>query len=99
MSKGNYRERTRPVNGVHRGYQWRLYPTPEQDAALRRHAAMCVDLWNALMEICETRYRRGRQGRSFHCGDCAALFIPGRPIKLCARHRLPTEFDIGYWIR
>ena len=37
-------KRKRPVDGMQRRYEWRLYPTPEQMAALREQAAMCADL-------------------------------------------------------
>lgn len=94
-------KRTRPIDGVQRRYAWRLYPTPAQAAQLREQAMMCADLWNALLEMIETRYSRAvqRHGRgvSFHCGACAALSSPGR-VRLCERHRLPSEFDLGNWI-
>jgi transposase len=76
---------------------FKLYPTPDQDKILREQAAMCADLWNALLEMCETRFRHGVQGRSFHCAACAALF-DGCKVKLCEAHKLPSEFDMGYWI-
>ena len=94
-------KRTRPVIGVQRRYAWRLYPTPEQVEAMREHARMCAQLWNALLEMCERRNGRAvqRHGRavSFHCGECAGLSDAGK-IVLCDRHKLPSEFDMGYWV-
>lgn len=85
-------KRTRPVIGVQRRYEWRLYLTLVQMAILREQAGMCADLWNALLSICEERYRRARCGRTWHCAECARL------NKLCDQHKLPSEFDMGYWI-
>jgi len=94
-------KRTRPVEGFRRRYVWRLYLTKEQVEMLREQAGMCADLWNALLEICEERYRRAVQRNgasvSFHCAACSALSKPGK-IRLCDDHRHPTEFDMGYWI-
>lgn len=70
-------KRTRPIDGVQRRYMWRLYPDKHQAAQLHEQAAMCADLWNALLAMIETRYARAltRDGRhiSFHCADCARL--------------------------
>jgi Helix-turn-helix domain len=41
-----------------RRYTFMLYPTVEQDAALRKQARMVAELWNALLERWETIYRR-----------------------------------------
>ena len=90
-------KRSRKIEGVQRRYEWSLFPTAEQYAALDTQAQMCAELWNALLEMCETRFRRGVQGRSFHCAHCAAL-SEGRKIRLCDQHKLPSEFDMGYWI-
>ncbi|HXF53360.1 MAG TPA: helix-turn-helix domain-containing protein [Hyphomicrobiaceae bacterium] len=87
---------------VQRHYVWRLYPTPEQADAMARHMRMCADLWNALLAMCEARQRHGvqRRGRSvsFHCGECAAATAAAGKIMLCEQHRLPTEYDMSYWI-
>lgn len=85
-------KRTRPVEGEQRRYEWKLYPTPVQAAALREQAAMCADVWNALLSMCEERYRRARCGRTWHCAECASQ------NKLCDQHKLPSEFTMGYWI-
>ena len=45
-----------------------------------------------MMELTEARYRRARQGNSWHCAECAAEH------KLCDAHRRPTEFDLGEMI-
>jgi putative transposase len=44
-----------------RRYTFKLYPNKAQDAALREHARMCAELWNALLEMRETHYRRTKQ--------------------------------------
>lgn len=96
-------KRVRPVVGVQRRYAWRLYPTPEQVEAMHEQTRMCATLWNALLEMCERRMGGGvqRRGRvvSFHCGECASLSASSSgKIVLCDDHRLPSEFDMGYWI-
>jgi hypothetical protein len=94
-------KRTRDVTGAQRRYAWRLYPMPEQTDALMEQLRMCVLLWNALLEMCERRNGRAvqRHGRSvsFHCAACASASADGK-IVLCEAHRLPTEFDMGYWL-
>lgn len=88
-------------NKLQRRYTWRLYPTEQQNAAYREQAAMCADLWNGLLEICEQRYGRAvqRYGKSvtFHCADCAAASADGKII-MCKAHKVPTAFDMGMWI-
>lgn len=95
-------KRKRPIEGVQRRYSWRLYPTQEQNAELRRQAAMCADLWNALLSMCEERYRRAVQrcGRSvaFHCPACASISASKRKIMLCEEHHLPDWQEMGDWI-
>jgi transposase len=63
---------------------------------------MCADLWNALLEMVERRYQRGiqRHGKhvSFHCAECARMSAENNKIILCEEHKLPSEFDMGYWI-
>ena len=44
-----------------RRYTFKLYPNRAQEAALREQARMCALLWNALLEMRETYYRRARQ--------------------------------------
>lgn len=94
-------KRIRPVAGVQRRYSWRLYPTPEQAAAMLEQTRMCTQLWNALLEMCERRNRNAvqRHGRSvsFHCADCARASDNGK-IVLCDAHNMPTEFGMGYWV-
>jgi hypothetical protein len=94
-------KRERPVIGVLRRYSWRLYPTPPQAEAMNEHMRMCAQLWNALLEMCERRMGAGVQRRgksvSFHCAECASLSTNGK-IALCEDHKLPSEFDMGYWI-
>jgi len=93
------KKRTRPVDGVTRRYEWALYPTLAQEETLRRHAVMCGQLWNALLEMCETRYRRGCQGAHvFHCAACAAASEGAGKVVLCGNHDMPSEFDMGGWI-
>lgn len=95
-------KRTRSIDGVRRRYVWRLYPTPAQAAQLREQAQMCADLWNALLEMIETRYGRAvqRYGKSisYHCADCATRSESAGRMMLCDQHRLPSEFDLGNWI-
>lgn len=111
-------KRTRPIIGVQRRYSWRLYPDASQAIALHQQSHMCIDLWNALMEMCERRYaaigqretkyyfdKRGtlRQTftgrfRSFHCADCANASAEAGKTRYCETHKLPSEFDIGYWV-
>jgi hypothetical protein len=92
-------KRTRPIEGVVRRYQWRLYPTPAQDEALRGQAAMCAQLWNAMLEMCEQRYQRACAGpHVFHCAACAALSGTAGKLKLCHDHALPSEFTMSAWI-
>lgn len=94
-------KRTREVVGVQRRYTWRLYPSPEQAQALEEQARMCAALWNALLEMCERRVAVGVQRRgkavTFHCADCASLSAGGKLV-LCPEHKLPSEFDMGYWV-
>lgn len=94
-------KRTRPVVGVQRRYAWRMYPTAEQAAAFIAQARMCAELWNALLEMCERRMARSVQRHkrsvSFHCDECARLSSTGK-IVLCEAHKMPSEFDMGYWI-
>jgi hypothetical protein len=58
-------KRTRPVDGVNRRYTWRLYPLREQEEILWQQARMCADLWNALLEMCETIEQRLHQRLSW----------------------------------
>lgn len=44
-----------------RRYTFKLYPSKEQEAALREQARMCAVLWNALLEMRESYYRRAKQ--------------------------------------
>ena len=44
-----------------RRYTFKLYPNAPQDAALRQQARLCAILWNALLEMRETHYRRAKQ--------------------------------------
>ena len=46
-----------------RRYTFKLYPTPDQAAVLDQQARMCGQLWNALLEMQETLYRRTRGQR------------------------------------
>ena len=89
-------KRTRPVDGVNRRYAWKLYPTPEQDLALRQQAAMCADLWNALLRMCEDIYERGNR----HGGWVFTRSGPRVPEAGEEPNRtgLPSEYDMGYWI-
>lgn len=91
-------KRTRPIEGVQRRYIFRLYPTKEQDINLRLQAGMCAQLWNALLEICEQRYRSAVQGRCFHCADCAQLSEVKGKVALCSRHKMPSYETISGWI-
>lgn len=91
-------KRTRPIEGVQRRYIWKLYPTQEQDAAMRLQAGMCAQLWNALLEICEQRYRSAVQGRSFHCAECAALSEEKGKMMYCECHKMPSYEGMCYWI-
>jgi hypothetical protein len=95
-------KRTRPTNGVNRRYSWRLYCTEHQDAILRAQGAMCAELWNALLDMCERRYQRAVQRHgssiSFHCAGCAHESEQAGKFKLCDAHKHPTEFNMGYWI-
>lgn len=45
-----------------RRYTFKLYPTPTQDSALRQHADMLADLWNAMLQLAGDCYRRDRGG-------------------------------------
>lgn len=94
-------KRKRPINGVQRRIVWRLYPDAHQHEQLREQAMMCVDLWNALLQMIETRRSRAvaryGKGRVYHCADCAAASAFGKE-RLCPFHRLPSEFDLGNWI-
>lgn len=95
-------KRTRPIEGVQRRYQWALYPTHEQHEILSTQCAMCADLWNALLDMCLTRYQRAiqRNGKSvsFHCARCADASAEAGKITMCEAHKLPSEYDMGYWI-
>lgn len=42
-----------------RRYEWKLYPTQEQSAALHSYRHMLGDLWNACIEYVETRRTHG----------------------------------------
>lgn len=44
-----------------RRYSFRLYPNKAQTAALTQQAMMCAALWNALLEMRETHFRRAVQ--------------------------------------
>ena len=44
-----------------RRYTFKLYPTKAQAAALTEQASMCASLWNALLEMRESFYRRAKQ--------------------------------------
>lgn len=44
-----------------RRYTFKLYPNAAQDAAMREQARLCAVLWNALLEMRETYYRRAKQ--------------------------------------
>lgn len=46
-------KRTREIEGVQRRYEWSLFPSAEQYAALQTQAEMCADLWNVLLNLCE----------------------------------------------
>ena len=96
-------KRTRPIKGLERRYVWRLYPTVEQQGDLLRQMAMCAQLWNALLSMCEQRYQRAVQrtrsgGLSFHCHRCAVLSADAGKLAMCEDHRHPSEFAMGYWI-
>ncbi len=43
-----------------RRYTFKLYPNAVQEAALAEQARMCAQLWNALLEMRETFYRRAK---------------------------------------
>jgi putative transposase len=45
----------------HTGFRYRLYPTPEQEAALRRWAGCARAVWNAALEQRETARRMGQR--------------------------------------
>jgi transposase len=123
--------------GHDRRYAFKLYPTAEQDKVLCEQATMCAQLWNALLEMCERRYREAvqvqffhhwrapegtvwvfgpggrerdnqliasgwkkigvKKTRTFHCPECAARSAGGKTI-LCEAHKMPKNFDFGYWI-
>lgn len=95
-------KRKRPINGVQRRIVWRLYPDAHQHEQLREQAMMCADLWNALLEMIETRQSRAvaryGKGRVYHCAACAAASAAAGKERLCPDHRLPSEFDLGNWI-
>lgn len=44
-----------------RRYTFKLYPNKAQEAALREQARMCALLWNGLLEMRETFFRRAKQ--------------------------------------
>ena len=44
-----------------RRYTFKLYPNAGQEAAFRQQAAMLAQLWNALLDMRETFYRRAKQ--------------------------------------
>lgn len=44
-----------------RRYTFKLYPNAAQAEALTEQARMCASLWNALLEMRETFFRRARQ--------------------------------------
>ena len=48
-------------SNVLRRYTFKLYPNADQEEALREQARMCAMLWNALLDMRETFYRRARQ--------------------------------------
>jgi hypothetical protein len=95
-------KRKRPVDGEQRRYVWKLYPTREQEEVLREQCRLCADLWNALLDICLTRNQRGIQRRgksiSFHCSGCADASGVAGKLTMCEAHKLPSEYDMGYWI-
>jgi putative transposase len=45
----------------HTGFRYRLYPTPDQEAALRRWAGCARAVWNAALEQRETAWRMGHR--------------------------------------
>ena len=49
------------MNPQLRRYTFKLYPNAAQTSALIEHARMCASLWNALLEMRETFYRRALQ--------------------------------------
>ena len=55
------KKRSREIAGVVRRYEWKLAPTAGQAATLWQQARMSAELWNALLEMCETIYQRGVQ--------------------------------------
>src|SRR5947209_2848906 len=68
--------------------------------------SMCERRYHAIGQR-ETKYFYDKKGRlqqtftgkllSFHCAACAKLSESGK-LKPCEDHKLPSEFDMGYWI-
>ncbi len=50
---------------IQRGYEYRIYPTPEQAAALERHFGCGRWVWNAFLELRQQHYKATGKGLSY----------------------------------
>jgi putative transposase len=51
---------------IQRGYEYRLYPTPEQEAVLERHFGCGRWVWNSFLEQRQQHYQATGTGLSYH---------------------------------
>lgn len=80
---------------MNRRYTLKLYPNAEQEQALLAQCRMVGQLWNAMLELAESRYRHisGQRG-VVHRGE--GRFVSGR-WRPCDKAHL-SEFDLGHEI-
>ncbi len=88
-----------------RRYSFKLYPTQEQREEMQRQCHMVGDLWNALLERCETNYRLWLAGRRVDTTDwpekgraiAERLWCEGSaPKSHLSRYDLSSEWS---WLR
>lgn len=86
---------------VTRRYTFKLYPTPEQAAALHQQRMMCADLWNALLQRNEDlRSRtRGRQRGVVHAEGKSLLSYFDMTNELTQlRHECPEWAALSVYV-
>lgn len=84
-----------------RRYIFRLHVSPERDAALREHAKMMADLWNALKQRREDVYRREGRALSFfdltnEITDLRRECPEWRAVPAITAHRIAKQLTDAY---